>query len=152
GASQLTSVGGAPFSYDSAGNRTNAGYQTGAGNRGTSDGTWTYSYDDEGRRGKKSQGASGETWNFGHEPRGQMLWAEQRATDGGTLLLLLDYQYDAWGNRIQTDRWTSATGTVASRYGFDGEDLWADLDSANALTARYVQGPDGEQAPAARVS
>src|SRR5262249_26074013 len=52
---QLTGDNGAAYSYDANGNRTNAGYVTGAGNRTTSDGTWTYTYDDAGDLVKKSK-------------------------------------------------------------------------------------------------
>jgi hypothetical protein len=36
----------ATFTYDANGNRTSGSYTTGTGNRLTSDGTWTYTYDD----------------------------------------------------------------------------------------------------------
>ena len=36
------------FSYDANGNRTMTGYSTGTGNRLLSDGTYNYTYDDEG--------------------------------------------------------------------------------------------------------
>src|SRR2546430_10513133 len=61
-----------------------------------------------------------------------------RSTDGGTLVLRLDEKYDVFGRRIEEDRWTQATGTVVTHFGYDdGRDLWADLDSSNALQTRY---------------
>jgi len=43
------------YSYDSNGNRTNTGYDTGGYNRLTSDGTFDYTYDDEGNRGTRTR-------------------------------------------------------------------------------------------------
>ena len=82
---QLTHDGTATYSYDANGNRTMAGYATGPGNRLTNDGTWTYTYDAEGNLTKKSKGAAPETWTFGYDHRNQLIWAEKRATAGGTL-------------------------------------------------------------------
>ena len=59
----MTADAGTAYTYDALGNRTNAGYSTSAtGNRLTGDGTWTYTYDDEGELTRKSKGASLETW------------------------------------------------------------------------------------------
>ncbi|MBI1918575.1 MAG: RHS repeat-associated core domain-containing protein, partial [Planctomycetes bacterium] len=111
----------------------------------TSDGVYSYSYDAEGNRTKKTLGASADTWTSGYDHNDQMTWAEDRATDGGTLLLRLDEKYDVFGRRIEEDRWTQATGTVVTHFGYDdSRDVWADLDSNNALQTRYVRqdGPD----------
>jgi hypothetical protein len=48
---------------------------------------------------KRSQGASAESWTYGYDHRGQQLWAENRATDGGTLVARVEYAYDAFGTR-----------------------------------------------------
>ncbi|MBI1917149.1 MAG: RHS repeat-associated core domain-containing protein, partial [Planctomycetes bacterium] len=127
-------------------------YQTGAANRMTSDGVYTYSYDAEGNRTKKTLGASADTWTFGYDNNDRMTWAEDRATDGGSLQLKLVEQYDVYGRRIEEDRWTAATGTVVLRLGYDdSRDVWADLDGSNALQTRYVR-LDGPDALAARES
>src|SRR5260370_30606804 len=49
------------------------------------------------------------------------------------------------------ERWTSATGTVVTRFGYDGVNVWADLDGSNNLQMRYVR-PDGVDALGARQS
>jgi hypothetical protein len=92
-ASELTSAGATNYGYDLAGNRNTTGYATGAANRMTSDGVYSYSYDAEGNRTKKKNGSTGGTWTFGYDNNDQMTWAEDRATDGGTLLLKLVEQY-----------------------------------------------------------
>src|SRR5439155_7890173 len=150
GVDQLTSAGATNYGYDLAGNRNTAGYTVGADNRMTSDGVYSYSYDAEGNRTKKTLGANAETWTSGYDHNDQMTWAEDRASDGGTLLLRLDEKYDVFGRRIEEDRWTAATGTVVTHFGYDdSRDVWADLDSNNALQTRYVR-QDGPDAVAAR--
>jgi len=168
---QVTSDGLKSYSYDATGNRTMTGYTTGSGNQLTSDGTWTYSYDAEGNLSKKSKGAAAETWTYGYDNNNHLLWAQDRATDGGTLLASATYAYDVFGNRVEQDTWTQATGTVAvSRYAYDGWkrpvdgagqpypvignenfDAWADLDGSNHLVTRRVFGDQIDQ-PVARIT
>ena len=122
-AGQLTADGASSFSYDGSGNRTNAGSVTAAGNRLTSDGTWTYTHDAAGQLVKKSLGASAETWTYGHDHRSQMTWAEKRATDGGTLVVRVEYAYDALGNRVRRVERDGSLAVVADeRYALDGWD------------------------------
>jgi RHS repeat-associated protein len=56
------------YSYDANGNRTMTGYQTGTNNRLTNDGTYTYQYDDEGNRTKRTDNSTSEEvlyeWGF----------------------------------------------------------------------------------------
>jgi len=92
------------------------------GNRLLGDGTWTYTYDDEGELTKKSQGSAAETWTYGYDHRGQAVWAEQRATDGGTLLNRVEYNYDAFGNRLKRVQKDGTLAVVSDeRYAYDGE-------------------------------
>src|SRR5262249_31686883 len=134
--SQLTNDSATTYTYDLNGNRSMTGYQTGSGNRMTSDGVYTYTYDDEGNITKKSKGTSAETWTFGYDHNNHMLWAEKRATDGGTLQMRADYKYAAPGERIETDVDPDGAGpqsTTVTRFAFGGHDIWADLNSSNAL-------------------
>jgi RHS repeat-associated protein len=128
------------------------GYATGAGNQLTNDGTYTYTYDNEGNLTKKSKGAAAETWNYSYDNRDQMVGADQRATDGGTLEMRATYVYDVYGQRIEKDVWTQASGTVAvTRMAYDGTNSWADLDGGNALVTRRLYG-DGVDQLLARVT
>ncbi len=144
----------ATVTYDANGNRTNTGYTTGTGNRTTADGTWTYTFDDAGNVTKRSKGASAETWTYVYDQDNQLVSAEQRATDGGTLQGKVEYAYDAFGNRLSRKQYNgSLTLTSEERFGYDGWDTskpgaigsenfdpWVDLDGSNALTARRVYG------------
>jgi len=55
------------YSYDPAGNRTMTGYTTDTGNQLTADGTYTYSYDNEGNLTAKVRTSDGQrteyTWD-----------------------------------------------------------------------------------------
>jgi RHS repeat-associated protein len=78
---------------------------------------------------------------------------QERATDGGTLLVQATYVYDVFNNRIEDDEWTSASGTTTvTKTAFDDQgQVWADLTNGNALQTRYLYMP-GQVAPVARVA
>jgi RHS repeat-associated protein len=95
-------------------------------------------YDQEGNLTKKSKGASAETWTYGYNNRNAMVWAKDAATDGGAALTYVSYKYDALGNRIEEDVWTSGTGTVTTDYAYDGQNVWADTTSGGSLQMRRL--------------
>jgi RHS repeat-associated protein len=135
---ELTSAGGTNYSYDLTGNRTMTGYQTGTGNELLSDNTWSYVYDSEGNLTKKTKGASAETWYFGYDNKNHLTSAKQEQTDAGTLLMQATYLYDALGNRLEKDVWTSTGGLAVTRFGYDGQDVWVDLNGSNQLQMRRL--------------
>ncbi|MEZ6142898.1 MAG: RHS repeat-associated core domain-containing protein [Zavarzinella sp.] len=147
--SQVVDDGLSSYSYDANGNRTMAGYSVGSNNRTSTDGTWDYTYNDEGSIVKKENISTGLTWTYGFNHRNQMVWAEERATDGGTLLTRVDYTIDAFGNLVQQE---TDTGSVSTeRFAFEIVDTspgithsvhrrWADLDGSNAIITRYLDG------------
>ena len=98
-----------------------SGYTTDTGNRVTSDGTWTYTYDDAGQMIKKSKGSSAETWVYSYDHAGQMTSASKSATDGGTVTDSESYTFDAFGNRLQRQS-TSGSTTTTERFAYDGWD------------------------------
>src|SRR5581483_318309 len=130
-------------------------------------GMWTYIYDAEGNTTKKSKGASAETWTFGFDHQNHLLWAEDRSTDGGTLLVRADFNYDAFGNLIEKvvdadgagsnpavttrfalDGWKNRVDGMGNPYPVlsnEGSDIWADLNGSNALQTRYLQGDQVNQ-------
>src|SRR5262249_9205326 len=60
--------------------------------------------------------------------------------------------YDVFNNRVETDEWTSGTGTVITKTAYDDQQTaWADLTSGNALQTRYLSRP-GSVAPVARIA
>jgi RHS repeat-associated protein len=138
---QLTNDSVVTYSYDANGNRTMTGYSTGPGNQVLNDGTWAYTYDNEGNVIKKSKGANAETWTYGYDNLNHLIWAKDSATDGGSVLTLATYTYDALGNRIEKDVWTSSPGTTTvTRYAYDGQNVFAELDGTSTLQTRYLLG------------
>jgi RHS repeat-associated protein len=135
--SQLTSDGASNYSYDANGNRTMAGYQTGTNNRMTNDGTYTYTYDAAGNMTQKSKGSGQETWYFGYDNRND-LTSIRETSDGTTNTLTVTYTYDALGERVKEQDWVTGGSTTETRFAFDGRNIWADLDSSNAVLVRRL--------------
>jgi RHS repeat-associated protein len=121
-----------------------SGYQTGSDNRLTTDGLWTYTYDAEGNETQKSKGTGLETWYYGYDTWNRLTSVRQ-TSDGSTNLLLVTYTYDVFGDRVQEAKWKQSTGTVTTRFHYDGQDVWADTDGGNALKARYLRGDEVDQ-------
>src|SRR5207244_13153881 len=113
-------------------------FQSGPDNRLRDDGIWSYAYDNEGNLVQKTNHATGETWTYGYDNANRMVWAEDRASAGGNLLQRVSFKYDVFGDRIEKDVWTPATGTTVTRFAYDGQEVWADLDGNNALLTRYL--------------
>jgi RHS repeat-associated protein len=141
------------YTYDLNGNRTMTGYQTGNNNELTNDGTWTYAYDKEGNQISKTKTATGEVWTFGYDNLNHMISAIDK-NSSGTTLTYATYVYDVFGNRIEKDVWQSG-GSTTTRFAWDnpvdpsglggGGNIWADLNSSNALVTRYVLGDAMDQ-------
>ena len=141
---QVTSANGKSLSYDATGNRTNSGYVTAGGNRVTSDGTWTYSYDLDGNQVGKSK--AGESWSYAYDHRGQMT---QAASDTG---VSVTYKFDAFGNRIERDATVGGVSSVEKfvvdgwdttkprAVGTENFDAILDLDGAGTVTNRRLFG------------
>jgi RHS repeat-associated protein len=55
-------------------------------------------------------------------------------------------------NRVQQDKWKSGGSTVTTRFAYDGENIWADLDGSNNLQVRYLYGDGVDQILARIVS
>ena len=152
---QLLTAGTYSYSFDANGNRNMSGYVTGADNRTSTDGTWTYTYDAAGNTVKKSKGAFAETWTYGYDDRNQLLWAEDRSTDGGTLIQRIDYTTDVYGNVVK-EVVTAGGVATTSRFAFVITDAspgmtmsvnpaWAELDASGNVMTRYLLGDDQGQ-------
>jgi RHS repeat-associated protein len=148
---QLTADGSNSYSYDANGNRTMARYQTGTGNRLQNDGTWTYTYDSEGNLIEKSKGPGLETWYYGYD-NANHLTSVRQTSDGSSNQLTVTYTHDVLGNRVQQDKWKTGGSTVTTRFAYDGENVWADMDGSNALQVRYFFGDGVDQILARTVS
>jgi RHS repeat-associated protein len=147
--SQVIGDSGSTFTYDAQGNRTMPGYATGAANRLTNDGVFTYVNDAEGNRISKSKGSGLETWYYTWDNRNRLIGVEQ-TSDGASILLAVTYTYDAHDKLVAEEKWQSSTGVVATRRHWDGEDLWAITDASNVVATRFLYG-DGVDAVQGRI-
>src|SRR5262249_59900562 len=129
-------------------------------NQTTNDGVNRNKYEVEGNLIKKSKGTNAATWTYTYNDANQLVGVQDRATDGGTLVMQATYSYDANGNRLQSDVWTSSSGTTTTtKEAFDGWknpvdgasrpypvvgnenwDVAADLNGSGSLTTRHVRG------------
>jgi len=143
---QLTGVTGwrtENYTFDPLGNRTISGYQTGAGNRLLSDGTFNYTYDNEGNMLTKTEIATGKVTDYTWDHRNRLTNVKVKGS-GGSVIQESNYTYDAFDKRIgvsvdpdgdgpeaATERWTV----------YDGANPYADFDGSGSLTERYLYGP-----------
>jgi RHS repeat-associated protein len=117
----------------------------------TSDGTWNYSYDNEGNITQKTKISDGSYWKYSYDLKNELTEADQY-NSSNVLQQSVAFKYDAFGNRIEKDVTVGST-TTTQRYALDGWepakagspgnaawDVWADLDGNNHLTTRYFRG------------
>ena len=131
------------YGYDPNGNRNTTGYVTGTGNELTNDGTFTYTYDNEGNLTKKSKGASAETWYYGYDEWNHLISVKKEATDGGTIQMQAMYSYDEPDGKLlvagvyapqglRSSSSPAATRTVPSTASFGSQGLGLSSFASNA--------------------
>jgi YD repeat-containing protein len=142
---QVTSDDSTGYSYDGTGNRTNAGYSTGAAKRLMSDGTWTWTYDAAGNATARTNGTA--TWTYSYDGRGQMIGAQESSTGKRVTFI-----YDAYVNKVERQADDGSTSSI-QRYVYDGWDTNKsgaigtenfdqafELNGSNALVMRRLFG------------
>jgi RHS repeat-associated protein len=153
--SVATSSGTTTYNFDANGNPNNSGDNVGTENQLTTDGTWTYTYDNVGNLTEKSQGPNGLTWMYTYDNRNELLTAEELTKPGGTVLSLSTYTYDVFGNQLSVNQTNGGVTTLTNYAYLDGNSadpvIWADLNSGNALVTRRLYLP-GQVTPYARIS
>jgi RHS repeat-associated protein len=146
---QLTSAdysfqAGEDYTYDDNGNRTNTGYATDTGNRVVSDGTYRYSYDNEGNRAARwvdnGDGVlgSGDTTitEYTWDHRNRLTRVVTRSAYGGSETNRIDYAYDAMDRRIRRglDADGSGAGTMTYTYNvWQGDHVLLEYADPNGL-------------------
>ena len=120
----------------------------GPDNQLLSDGTWDYTYDAEGNVIQKvgvSGGAdAGLTWTYGYDNANHMTSAVE--TQGSTTLVSEVMKYDAESNRVETEYYTSASGTTAvQQFAYLNGNLFAVLDSTGTVQERELFGDQPNQ-------
>jgi RHS repeat-associated protein len=132
------------FGYDANGNRNMTGYTVGAANRILSDGTYDYTYDDEGNLIRRTNISTGYYTEYVWDYRNRLTQVLEK-NDAGTLLKQFDYKYDVYNRRIQKSVDNDGPGSgaaVGTRYVWDGRNVVFTFDGNNALTHRYLSAPN----------
>jgi len=124
------------FSFDSNGNRDMSGYATGTDNQITSDGTYKYTYDNEGNLITKTDIATGAQTQYTYDFRNRLTEVDQIVS--GVTTVLATYTYDALDRRIGVSEGGATTWTL-----YDGTSTnpLMDFNGSGSLTVRYLDGP-----------
>jgi len=122
------------FGYDPNGNRNSSGDATGTNNELSTDGTYSYAYDDEGNLTSKTQIGTGNQTLYSWDFRNRLTEVDQVV--GGTRSVVAAYTYDALDRRIGVTEGGMTTRTV-----YDGSSEVLDFNSSGQQTARYLNGP-----------
>ena len=127
------------YSFDANGNRVSSSlhgdsYLTELPNRITSDGIFNYDYDNEGNLIRRVEIATNNTRTFEWDFRNRLVAVVDQDA-GGTETQRVEYAYDVLDRRI-----AETVNGVSTYFINDGNELWAEVDGAGAITARYLQG------------
>ncbi len=126
------------FHYDANGNRVGAqsggGYVVGQNNQILSDGTNSYAYDAEGNMTSRSNTVTGVLTTYQFDHRNRLVNVTDR-DGGGVVTQTVAFVYDAMNRRLNK----TVNGQV-TRFLYNQDDSWADLDGTNAVIARYLHG------------
>ena len=99
------------YTYDDNGNRTNTGYTTGDHNRLTSDGTYNYTYDNEGNVLTKTNISTSESVEYTWDHRNRLTKVTFK-NSGGTATEIVEYAYDHGQRWVRKTLDTDADGTI----------------------------------------
>ena len=144
------------YTYDENGNRIGGGYSGGGNNQLLSDGTYNYTFDDEGNRLTKTSIATGEMVEYSWDHRNR-LTAIVTKDDLGVITHEVQYTYDIFNRRIvkTIDADGAGPGAVTQEiYIYDGlreergsagDHILLRFDESENVTGRYLHGPDVDQ-------
>jgi RHS repeat-associated protein len=141
------------YGYDDNGNRTTTGYQTGPNNQLLSDATYTYAYDQEGKRTSRINISTGEVTDYTWDYRNRLTGVTVRS--GSVVTRQVDYTYDSFDSRItkviDLDG-AGAEGATTERYAYDGQHIAMVFDGQGNQAERYLHGPAVDQVLAGEVN
>jgi RHS repeat-associated protein len=126
------------FRFDANGNRVGAqsggSYVVGRNNQILGDGTNRYAYDAEGNLTSRSNTLTGLVSSYYWDHRNRLVSVLDR-NPGGVVMQTVTFVYDAMNRRLSK----TVNGQV-TRFLYNGDDSWADLDGSSTVTARYLHG------------
>jgi len=153
------------YTYDANGNRTNTGYTTGTNNRVPSDGTYNYTYDDEGNRISQTKISDSTQVEYTWDYRNRLTDVVNKNASG-TVTKPVQYKYDVFDRRIgkKIDATGDGTYESATYWVYDDagkrdpntrtalDDIVLEFNDADGdgsglatLSTRYLHGPGVDQ-------
>jgi RHS repeat-associated protein len=131
------------YGYDLNGNRTNAGYQTTSNNRLQTDGTYSYTYDDEGNLTQRATLATNEVTEYTWDYRNRLTQVTVKNAVQ-TIIKQVNFTYDALNRRIEKKIDSDGSGpnpASIERFIYDRDHIKLVFNGSNTLTRRYLHGP-----------
>jgi RHS repeat-associated protein len=128
------------YAYDANGNRTSGGTVTGVNNQLLNDGTYSYTYDGESNRTKRTEIATGKVTEYVWDYRNRLAGVLFKDA-GGVVTKTIDYIYDGNNQRIGK----RIDGAVVERYVIDRNQIALVFDGAGTQTHRYLYGTAVDQ-------
>jgi RHS repeat-associated protein len=128
------------YQYDANGNRINSGYQTGTNNQLLADGQFTYQYDQEGNRTKRTEILTGKVTEYVWDYRNRLAQVLFKDAGGG-VLKSIEYIYDINNQRIGK----KIDGVVTERYVIDRNQIALVFDGQGTQKQRYLYGMKVDQ-------
>jgi RHS repeat-associated protein len=131
------------YSYNANGSRTGTGYTTNTNNQTTAMPGFTFLYDDEGNRTRKTETATGKVQDYTWDQRNRLISVKDRNSVGGAVTKQVDYKYDAFNRLIKRtfDADGAGAGASTSQYWVYDEGINAVLQfdgaAASNLSHRY---------------
>ncbi|WP_153559314.1 RHS repeat-associated core domain-containing protein [Roseimaritima sediminicola] len=127
------------YDFDAGGNRKSSGGQSQSAadshNQLQTDGTYNYTYDDEGNTLSKTSIATGEVTEYDWDHRNRLVLVTERASAGGAITQQVQFIYDAFDQRVGKRVDSDSDGTWDRDEAF----VWAD----GQTVLRFVDS-DGE--------
>lgn len=135
------------YGYDANGTRNTSGYTIGSNNQITSDGTYSYSYDQEGNRNRKTKISDGSYTEYSWDYRNRLVAVTENDVNG-TVLKQTSLDYDAYNRWIHRSHDADGMGSaeaVDTFYSFLGDQVSLAIESGGEVQNRYLWGPGTDQ-------
>jgi RHS repeat-associated protein len=127
------------YTYDKNGNRLNTGYQHTDQNRLTTDGVYSYDYDLEGNRTKRTEIATGKVDEYIWDYRNRLTSVVSRDVYGA-VTQTVSYEYDVNDLRVSKN----VDGSIENYY-LDGGNIAFVTDGVGDRTFHYLYGLEADQ-------
>lgn len=135
------------YRYDENGNRDNDGYEIDDNNQLKSDGTYSYTYDNEGNRTSRTHIDTGEVTEYRWDHRNRLTEVVTKDSSG-VVTHSVAYTYDAFDRRIAKAVDNDGVGTdpaTTEHLVYEGAHVSLVFDESGNLTQRYLYGPQIDQ-------